>query len=114
MRLPRSSGRAFCGFIRRASFSRPTISFVSRCSIPSSEPRAGLFIETDLSTKVQTVHHTRRAYMLQDPPPVFVTFSLALPPAKANEIWVPRFWPFLPEVGFLRCTESPEEWIPHF
>src|SRR5450432_4920972 len=44
MRLPRSSGRAFSGFMRRASLSRPRISFASRCSIPSSEPRAGLFI----------------------------------------------------------------------
>ena len=39
-----NSGRGFCGFMRRATLSRPRISFVSRCSIPSSEPRVGLFI----------------------------------------------------------------------
>ena len=44
MRLPRSSGRGLSGFMRRASLSRPRISFASRCSIPSSEPRAGIFI----------------------------------------------------------------------
>src|SRR5579862_8274162 len=45
MRLLRNRGRARTGFIRRASFSRPRISFVSRCSMPSNDPRAGLFAE---------------------------------------------------------------------
>src|SRR6266478_2140995 len=44
MRLLRSSGRALRGFILRANFSRARMSFASRYSIPSSEPRAGLFI----------------------------------------------------------------------
>src|ERR1700731_2108354 len=44
MRLLRSSGRALRGFILRANLSRARMSFASRYSIPSSEPRAGLFI----------------------------------------------------------------------
>src|SRR6266436_7781789 len=44
IRLPRSRGRGLRGFMRRTSLRILRISGASRCSIPSSEPRATLFI----------------------------------------------------------------------